>query len=228
MITCDVAISLDGLVAGPDQDLENPIGKGGGQLHRWMFEQPEENEPEITAICSAGAYVMGRNMFGPDRGDWDLGWHGWWGDDPPYHGPVFVLAHRPREPLEMEGGTAFHFVTGGPEEALGLARQAAGDRHVSICGGASTINQYLAAGHIDELQTPRRTGGAGRGRGALPRPGGALLRRRLEPLDVLGHTPHPAALSAAPQPAASAASRTSSSIEAAMPSARTCRSGVVS
>jgi dihydrofolate reductase len=152
MITCDVAISLDGLVAGPDQDLENPIGKGGGQLHRWMFEQPEENEPEITAICSAGAYVMGRNMFGPDRGDWDLGWHGWWGDDPPYHGPVFVLAHRPREPLEMEGGTAFHFVTGGPEEALGLARQAAGDRHVSICGGASTINQYLAAGHIDELR----------------------------------------------------------------------------
>ena len=152
MITCDVAISLDGLVAGADQDLENPIGRGGSTLHRWMFEQPEENEPEIAAICSAGAYVMGRNMFGPDRGDWDLGWQGWWGDDPPYHGPVFVLAHRPRDPVPMQGGTTFHFVTGGPEEALGLARQAAGDRHVSICGGASTINQYLAAGHIDELR----------------------------------------------------------------------------
>jgi dihydrofolate reductase len=95
---------------------------------------------------------MGRNMYGPDRGEWDLDWHGWWGDDPPYHGPVFVLGHREREPVPMEGGTTFHFVTGGIEEALGLAREAAGDRHVSICGGASTINQYLAAGYIDELR----------------------------------------------------------------------------
>ena len=95
---------------------------------------------------------MGRNMFGPDRGDWDLDWRGWWGDDPPYHGPVFVLGHRPRDPVEMQGGTTFHFVTGGIEEALRLAREAAGDRHVSVCGGASTINQYLAAGYIDELR----------------------------------------------------------------------------
>jgi dihydrofolate reductase len=91
-------------------------------------------------------------MFGPDRGEWDLGWTGWWGDDPPYHAPVFVLTHHEREPVEMEGGTTFHFVTGGPEEALRRAVQVAGDRHVSIAGGASTINQFLRAGHIDELR----------------------------------------------------------------------------
>jgi dihydrofolate reductase len=151
-ITSDPGLSLDGFIAGPDQSLERPLGVGGEQLHRWMFDEPQENAVEIDAICSAGAYIMGRNMFGPDRGDWDLDWHGWWGDDPPYHGPVFVLGHREREPVEMEGGTTFHFVTGGVEEALRLAREAAGDRHVSICGGASTINQYLAAGHIDELR----------------------------------------------------------------------------
>jgi dihydrofolate reductase len=151
-ITSDPGISLDGFIAGPDQSSEHPLGVGGESLHRWMFEQPDENAAEIDAICSAGAYVMGRNMFGPDRGEWDLDWHGWWGDDPPYHGPVFVLGHRERESVPMEGGTTFHFVTGGIEEALGLARDAAGDRHISICGGASTINQYLAAGYIDELR----------------------------------------------------------------------------
>ena len=151
-ITSDPAISLDGFIAGPDQSLEVPLGVGGLTLHRWQFEQAEENAAEVAAICSAGAYVMGRNMFGPDRGDWDLDWRGWWGDDPPYHGPVFVLGHRPRDPVEMQGGTTFHFVTGGIEEALRLAREAAGDRHVSVCGGASTINQYLAAGYIDELR----------------------------------------------------------------------------
>ncbi len=151
-ISSDPAISLDGFIAGPDQDLEHPLGVGGEALHRWHFEQADENAAEIAAICTAGAYVMGRNMFGPDRGEWDLDWHGWWGDDPPYHAPVFVLGHRPRDPVEMLGGTTFHFVTGGIEEALRLAREAAGDRHVSICGGASTINQYLAAGYIDELR----------------------------------------------------------------------------
>ena len=125
-ITSDPGISLDGFIAGPDQSVENPLGVGGEGLHRWMFEQPDENAAEIDAICSAGAYIMGRNMFGPDRGDWDLDWHGWWGDDPPYHGPVFVLGHREREPVAMEGGTTFHFVTGGIEEALRLAREAAG------------------------------------------------------------------------------------------------------
>jgi dihydrofolate reductase len=150
----DPGISLDGYMAGPDQSLENPLGLGAEALHRWMFEQQDENVAEIDAICSAGAYVMGRNMFGPDRGEWDWGrgWRGWWGDDPPYHGPVFVLTHHPRESVEMQGGTTFHFVTGGPEEALRLATEAAGDRHISICGGASTINQYLRLGLIDEIR----------------------------------------------------------------------------
>lgn len=152
MITCDVTMSLDGFVAGPSQDLENPLGIGGQRLHRWMFEQSEENAGEIDAICSAGAYIMGRNMFGPDRGEWDFDWTGWWGEDPPYHGPVFVLSHHARHPVEMHGGTTFHFVTGGAEEALAAATEAAGDRTVSVAGGASTINQYLAAGHIDELR----------------------------------------------------------------------------
>jgi dihydrofolate reductase len=153
-LTSDPAISLDGYLAGPDQDLENPLGIGGEQLHRWHFEQAEENRAEIDAICSAGAYIMGRNMFGPDRGEWDRDrdWRGWWGDEPPYHAPVFVLTHHPRESIPMEGGTTFHFVTDGPEEALRRAVDAAGDRTISICGGASTINQYLRAGHIDELR----------------------------------------------------------------------------
>jgi dihydrofolate reductase len=153
-LTSDPAISLDGYLAGPDQDLENPLGTGGEQLHRWQLEQAEENRAEIDAICSAGAYIMGRNMFGPDRGEWDRerDWKGWWGDEPPYHAPVFVLTHHPRESIPMEGGTTFHFVTDGPEEALRRAVDAAGDRTISICGGASTINQYLRAGHIDELR----------------------------------------------------------------------------
>jgi dihydrofolate reductase len=152
LVTSDPAISLDGFIAGSDQSLEHPLGVGGEALHRWHFEQPAENAAEIEAICSAGAFVMGRNMFGPIRGEWDGDWRGWWGDDPPYHAPVFVLTHHPREPVEMDGGTTFHFVTGGIEDALGLARDAAGDGSVSVCGGASTINQYLAAGHIDELR----------------------------------------------------------------------------
>jgi dihydrofolate reductase len=152
-VTTDPAISLDGFMAGPDQDLEHPLGVGGEALHRWhQGEAEQENAAESEAMVSAGAYVMGRNMFGPGRGEWDPDWKGWWGDDPPYHAPVFVLTHHPREPLQMEGGTTFHFVNDGIEEALRLATDAAGDRHVSVCGGASTINQYLAAGHIDELR----------------------------------------------------------------------------
>jgi dihydrofolate reductase len=152
VISCDVGISLDGFVAGPDQSLEDPLGVGGERLHRWMFEQEDENRAEIDAICTAGAYLMGRNMFDHGRGEWDLEWKGWWGADPPYHAPVFVLTHHEREPVEMEGGTTFHFVTGGPEEALRRAGEAAGDRHISVAGGASTINQYLRAGQIDELR----------------------------------------------------------------------------
>jgi dihydrofolate reductase len=151
-LTSDPAISLDGFIAGPDQSLEKPLGVGGEDLHRWHWEEAEENAAEIDAICSASAYIMGRNMFASGRGEWDLDWKGWWGDDPPYHGPVFVLTHYEREPVEMQGGTTFHFVTSGPEEALRLATEAAGDGSISIAGGASTINQFLRAGHIDELR----------------------------------------------------------------------------
>ena len=157
IVKSDLAISVDGFVAGPDQSLEYPIGMvaGGGAehlLHSWMFDQPDENRPEIDAIVDAGAFIMGRNMFGPDRGDWDLDWTGWWGDDPPYHGPVFVLGHRERPPVPMQGGTTFHFVTDGVVSALRQAREVAGDRDISVAGGASTVNQFLAAGLLDELR----------------------------------------------------------------------------
>jgi dihydrofolate reductase len=152
-VTCDITVSIDGFVAGPDQRPDDPLGKGGERLHRWMFEEPEANAAEIDAITDAGAYIMGRNMFaGPGPGAWDEEWKGWWGDDPPYHAPVFVLTHHPRDPLPMEGGTTFHFVTDGIESALAQASQAAGDADVAIAGGAATINQYLAAGLIDELR----------------------------------------------------------------------------
>jgi len=152
-VTCGIAVSVDGYAAGPNQALDAPLGEGvGDSLHRWMFERPEENAAEVAALSSAGAFVMGRNMFGPDRGDWDLDWTGWWGAEPPYHAPVFVLGHRARGPVEMEGGTTFHFVTGGIVDALDRAREVAGDRDVAIAGGASTVNQYLAAGLLDELR----------------------------------------------------------------------------
>ncbi|WP_232666352.1 dihydrofolate reductase family protein [Pseudonocardia sp. TRM90224] len=153
MITCDMAVSIDGYVAGPNQRADAPFGDGvGDSLHQWMFEAAEENAAEIAAITDAGAFVMGRNMFGPGRGEWDLDWTGWWGPEPPYHAPVFVLTHHERSPVQMEGGTTFHFVTGGIEEAVTRARAAAGERDVSIAGGAATVNQALAAGLVDELR----------------------------------------------------------------------------
>ena len=152
-VTCDIARSVDGYVAGTHQRLDEPFGDGPrGRLHRWMLDQPEENAAEIEAITAARAYVMGRNMFGPGRGEWDLDWTGWWGEEPPYHAPVFVLTHHPREPLTMKGGTTVTFVTDGIRAALDRARAAAGDADVAIAGGAATINQYLAAGLIDELR----------------------------------------------------------------------------
>jgi dihydrofolate reductase len=157
IVKSDLAVSVDGFVAGTDQNFEFPLGRhadGGAEflLHSWMFDKPDENQPEVDAIVDAGAFIMGRNMFGPDRGEWDLDWKGWWGDDPPYHGPVFVLGHRPRPAVEMEGGTTFHFVTGGVEAALTAARAVAGDRDISVAGGASTVNQFLSAGLLDELR----------------------------------------------------------------------------
>lgn len=154
LVTADLAVSLDGVAAGHDQSREYPFGVHVGQRlgETWMFEHPEDSQAEIDAIVDAGAFIMGRHMFGPDRGEWDLDWQDWWGPEPPYHGPVFVLAHRPRPDLVMEGGTTFSFVTDGPEAALERARDAAGDANVSIAGGPTTTNAYLALGLIDELR----------------------------------------------------------------------------
>jgi dihydrofolate reductase len=150
-VMCSITISVDGFVAGPRQSRENPLGERGELLHRWMFEQPELNPDEIASQTSAAAYVMGRNMFSSDRGEWDESWRGWWGEEPPYHAPVFVLTHHPRGPLTMQGGTTFNFVTDGIESALTQARAAANGQTILIAGGAATVNQYLAAGLIDDL-----------------------------------------------------------------------------
>jgi dihydrofolate reductase len=150
-VVCDIAVSVDGYVAGPNQTEEKVFGDGPvEELHAWF--EDEENADLVDQIVAAGAYVMGRNMFGPIRGEWEGDWRGWWGEDPPYHGPVFVLTHHPRDPVPMEGGTTFTFVTDGIESALEQARTAAGDRDVAIAGGAATVNQYLAAGLLDELR----------------------------------------------------------------------------
>ena len=154
--TATVTISVDGYVAGPDQTLDDPLGRGGESLHRWMFAEPLHpvDEKWRERILRPGAaYVMGRNMFGPVRGPWKSwadDWRGWWGEDPPYHAPVFVLTHHERPPVEMAGGTTFHFVTSGFADALRLAREAA-DGEVDVAGGASTIRQAIAAGELDEL-----------------------------------------------------------------------------
>ena len=164
-VTCHIAISLDGFVAGPNQSLDNPIGEGGMRLHQWAFatdswrkqqgrdggERNPDSEVVDDVVSGVGAYIMGRKMFGGGDGPWDETWTGWWGEDPPYHTPVFVLTHHSRKPLAMQGGTIFNFVTDGIESALEQARAAAGDKVVSIAGGASTVQQYLAAGILDEL-----------------------------------------------------------------------------
>ncbi|OLF15449.1 dihydrofolate reductase family protein [Actinophytocola xanthii] len=155
-VTCDLSISLDGYSAGLDQTEQRPFGDDGsdgwgGRLHAW-YDDPEENRIQRDRVAAAKAFIMGRNMFGPVRGEWDRDWSGWWGDNPPYHAPVFVLTHHPRDPRPMEGGTTFHFVTDGIESALARAREAAGGGDISVQGGATTVNQYLAAGLIDELR----------------------------------------------------------------------------
>jgi dihydrofolate reductase len=159
-------ISLDGYGAGPDQSIEHPLGVGGEALHDWLvatrsWRQLHGKEGGDAGIDekfatrghqNVGAWIMGRHMFGPIRGPWpDAAWRGWWGDSPPFHGPVFVLTHHERRSMQMEGGTAFHFITGGIHEALDRARKAAGEKDVQISGGAETIRQYLRAELIDEL-----------------------------------------------------------------------------
>jgi dihydrofolate reductase len=156
-VTCNLTISLDGYSAGLNQTEERPFGDDGDDgsgrlLHAWLFEDSHENSAEVDQLSDAQAVIMGRNMFGPVRGEWDMRWNGWWGDNPPFHVPVFVLTHHAREPQAMDGGTIFYFVTDGIESALRQAREAAGDGEVSIMGGATTINQYLAAGAVDELR----------------------------------------------------------------------------
>lgn len=153
--TCHMSISLDGFVAGPDQSLDHPLGVRGGELHTWHMPGVEVGEADRTAASwlmrPRGAYVMGRNMFGPVRGTWDEPWEGWWGPEPPYHAPVFVLTHHEHEPIEMAGGTTFHFVTEGFDTAYARAVEAADGRGVDIAGGASTVRQALAADVVDEL-----------------------------------------------------------------------------
>jgi dihydrofolate reductase len=161
------SVSLDGFGAGPRQDLNNPLGVRGFELHEW-FQSTEafntmhgkiggtrgiDNDFAIQSFENLGAWILGRNMFGPVRGPWsdEESWNGWWGDNPPYHTPVFVLTHYARSPLAMEGGTTFYFVTDGLESALGQARAAAQEKDVRIGGGVSVIRQYLIAGHIDEM-----------------------------------------------------------------------------
>ena len=151
-----MSISADGYVAGPDQSEEHPLGVGGIDVHRWHIgpgsDHPVNQQVMSEMLDGMGATIMGRNMFGPIRGDWaDSDWRGWWGDNPPYHVPTFILTHHARAPIQMEGGTTFHFVTGGIREALERAREAANGKDVRIGGGASTIQQYLRAGLIDEL-----------------------------------------------------------------------------
>src|SRR4051795_10381891 len=167
--TCHMSVSLDGFVAGPDQSRDHPLGKGGRDIHLWHIGDERATEADATAagwlMRPRGAYVMGRNMFGPMRGAWDEDWRGWGGPEPPYHAPVFVLTHHAHEPIEMEGGTTFHFVTDGFDAAYAQARETAGDGGVDIAGGASTVRQALVAGGVDELTlhiAPAPPGGGGR------------------------------------------------------------------
>ncbi len=185
--TCHMSISLDGYVAGPDQSLEQPLGRGGLELHHWHLDEPlSEADARVRDLLlrPRGAYVMGRNMFGPIRGPWKDDWRGWWGAEPPYHAPVFVLTHHPRDPISMEGGTTFHFVTDGFDAAFARASEAAGEKGVDIAGGASTVRQALAAGVIDELVLDFVPVLLGDGEGlfeGVPDPG-------LEPVEVI-HSP---------------------------------------
>jgi dihydrofolate reductase len=152
-VYCDVMVSADGFTAGPNQTAENPFGEIDlDTLEAWRHDDRADSRAELDVIVDAKAFIMGRNMFGPVRGKWTGDWRGWWGSEPPYRAPVFVLTHHDREPVEMEGGTTFHFVTDGIESALERAREAAGDGDISIAGGASTWNQFLAAGLMDEVR----------------------------------------------------------------------------
>jgi dihydrofolate reductase len=167
ILRLQISVSVDGYVAGPNQSEKDPLGEGGEQLHDWVVALAAWREAhgraggEVNAstpimeeaLANVGATIMGRNMFGGGPGPWpeDPPWNGWWGESPPFHHPVFVITHHEREPLELEGGTTFHFVTDGIEAALDRAREAAGGKDVALAGGADVCNQFLAAGRVDEM-----------------------------------------------------------------------------
>ena len=184
-VICGIAMSIDGYVAGHNMTEEKPFGDmEAGLLHKWMFEEPEKHEEELAELKElAGAYIMGRNMFGPAGEEYDKNWKGWWGPEPPYRAPVFVLTHRKREPIEMEGGTTFNFITGGIEEALQEAKKVAGKKPIAIAGGASTVNQYLQANIIDELWLHIYPGIIGKGKKLFEN----MEEIKLEPLKVSGN-----------------------------------------
>lgn len=195
-VTCHITMSLDGYSAGPNPTREDPLGEGGERLHEWALatsswraqhgrEGGERNaDAEIIerATAGVGAHIMGRKMFDGGEGPLDPEWKGWWGDEPPFHTPVYVLTRHAREPLELEGGTTFFFVTEGIEAALAAARDAAGDGDVAVAGGASVVQQYLAAGHLDELFVHIAPVFLGGGTPLFANVGDA----RLEPVEVVG------------------------------------------
>ena len=195
LVMSHISISLDGFVAGPNQSFENPIGEGGLRLHDWVFttaawlrqqglEGGTDNEDSMVVdevVANVETYIMGRKMFGGGDGPWDETWTGWWGENPPYHAPVFVLTHHPRDPLTMQGGTTFTFVADGIESALEQARAAAGDDDVAIAGGAQAVQQYLRAGLLDELYLHIVPVVLGAGERLLENVGDPTLR----PIDVI-------------------------------------------
>ena len=151
-VTCSIAMSLDAFVAGPNQSFEKPFGDiPENLLHHWMFDEPEKHQAELDSLLGAGAFIMGSNMFGPKEKRGSIDWKGWWGDNPPYHAPVFVLSENRRDPIVMEGGTTFIFIPDGIKAAMSQAKEVAGERTIAIAGGANTVNQYLSARLIDEL-----------------------------------------------------------------------------
>jgi dihydrofolate reductase len=194
-VTCQISMSLDGFVAGPNQSSENPIGERGLRLHDWLFataswrkqagleggEDGVDSAVFSEGVEAAGAYIMGRKMFGGGAGEWNDSWRGWWGEEPPFHAPVFVLSHHQRAPLVMEGGTTFTFVTDGIKATLEQARAAAGDQSVAIAGGASVVQQYLTAELLDELHLHIVPVVLGSGERLLENVGDP----RLEPINVI-------------------------------------------
>ena len=205
-IRVSFSLSLDGFGAGPDQSLRDPLGKGGMAMHQWAlatrtFKRMHGGDPggsvgvdedfAAASMANMGAWILGRNMFGPVRGPWpDESWKGWWGDDPPYHVPTFVLTHHARAPIEMKGGTTFVFVTDGIHAALEQARAAAGDKDIRIGGGVSTVRQYVEAGLVDEMHLAISNALLGRGEHFfagldLPARGFSVARR--EATDLATH-----------------------------------------